>query len=125
MNWSPLEETSLWDLLNAAESRMNPELARFWETVRIEPAKWRQVPFGEAGGGFWVVALLGPLVVWYNDIEDGFNYSKYNSFGEIAEYYCNQDDLEHTLQTLLNYVRSGRLSGGRAGPPIPGVFTPS
>ena len=47
------------------------------------------------------------------------------SDGTFAEYYCNQDDLEHTLQALLNYVHSGRLSGGRAGPPIPGAFTPA
>lgn len=125
MKWSPLEETSLWDLLSAAESRMNPELARFWEAVRIEPVKWRQAPFGEAGGGFWVVALLGTLVVWYNDIEEGFNYSKYNSFGEIAEYCCNQDDLENPLQALLSFAQSGHLSGRRAGPPTPVVFMPS
>ncbi len=122
MSWSPLEESSLWDKLNAAEGRMNPEQARFWEVVRISPQKWKQTPFGEVGGGFWVVAVLGSLVVWYNDIEEGFNYSKYISFGEIAEYWCNQDDLEHALQELLNYVQSGHLSGGRAGPPIAGAF---
>lgn len=122
MNWSPLDEASLWGMLNAAASRMTPEQARFLEAIRISLEKWKQTPYGVAGGGFWVVAILGSLVVWYNDIEEGFNYSKYFAFGEIGEYWCNQDDLEHALQTLLSFVKSGQLSGGKAGPPIAGEY---
>lgn len=34
------------------------------------------------------------MKLWFNDIEDGFNRSKYSDFGKIDEYWCNQDRLE-------------------------------
>jgi hypothetical protein len=120
--WTPISEGSLWDKLNAAESRMSPVLSRLWEVIRVPPQKWAQEPYGNEGGGFWVVAIVGTCVVWYNDIEDGFNYSEYSVFGTIDEYWCNQDDLEHTVEILLTRVRTGELVGGKAGPPEPVTF---
>jgi hypothetical protein len=105
MAGSGLDEQSLWNMLNAAESRMTPHQMRFWEAIRIPPQKWKQTPHGEGGGGFWVIGILGGRVVWYNDIEEGFNHSAYAAFGEIGEYLCNQDRLEHSVQRLLDYVR--------------------
>jgi len=81
---------------------MAPKQLRFWEAIRVSPHKWKQTPHGDEGGGFWVVALLGGRVVWYNDIEEGFNCSKYITAGEIDEYWCNQDDLDVTVQRLLD-----------------------
>jgi hypothetical protein len=122
MGWEPISEASLWNLINAAESRMDISQARLWEVIRIEPAKWSEASYGEAGNGFWVVAVIGNMVVWYNDIEDGFNRSRYSSYGSIGEYLCNQDDLEMTLQQVLNAIETGRDLAPRAGPPIAGVF---
>ena len=122
MSWQPLSEAKLWDLLNAAEQRMSPEIARFWEAIRVSPEKWKQEPWGREGGGFWVVAVLGNLVIWYNDIEDGFNYSKRHGFNEIEDYWCNQDDLEHTLHALLHLVQTGEQPYGRASPPVAGAL---
>lgn len=102
---------------------MEPPQRRLWEAIRISPEKWQQEPYGSEGAGFWVVGILGALVVWYNDIEDGFNYSKYERFGTIEEYWCNQDRLEWILQTLLGYIESGQLVGPRASPPIPGAYS--
>ena len=39
MDWEPISETGLWDLINQAELRMDPEVARFWEAVRLVPEK--------------------------------------------------------------------------------------
>lgn len=122
MSWQPLSESNLWDLLNAAEQRMSPEIARFWEAIRISPEKWKQEPWGREGDGFWVVAVIGNRVVWYNDIEEGFNHSARLSFGEIGEYWCNQDELEHTLHALLHLLQTGEQPNGRASAPVPGSF---
>jgi hypothetical protein len=97
---------------------MNLPQRRLWELVRITPEKWRQEPYGKEGGGFWAVALLGTNVVWYNDIEDGFNCSRYSSRGTIDEYLCNQDELERAIQALLNLILTGQ-SAGSFGPPEP------
>ena len=122
MNWMPISEAALWDELNAAQSRMNPPQLRLWDAIRVSPSKWKEERYGVPGGGFWVVAILGSLVVWYNDIEYGFNYSKYSHFGVIDEYWCNQDELEHTTQRLLVYVQTGQIAGPRVSPPLAGVY---
>lgn len=121
MNWTPLSEASLWDKINAAEYRMDSEQKRLWNLIRIPPQKWSQGPYGTEGGGFWVVAILGSLVVWYNDIEEGFNCSSYSQFGVINDYWCNQDELEYTIQNLCAAIQSGHLCMPRASPPIAGA----
>ena len=124
MAWKPLDEATLWDLMNKARERMNPMERRFWDAVQISPEKWRQNPYGNKGGGFWAVGLMGNTVVWYNDIEDGFNRSHYRQYGTIPddEYWCNQDELEQPIRELMNIVSTGHPGRGRFGPPIPGEY---
>jgi hypothetical protein len=119
MDWEPISELRLQDEINRAEARMNPQQGRLWAAVRVSPVKWQQEPYGACGGGFWVVALLGQIVVWYNDIEDGFNCSTYAQHGVVGEYWCNQDDLEHAVQRLVDLIGHGRALGGALGAPQP------
>lgn len=81
----------------------------------MPPAKWHLSPWGDLGGGFWVVAVRDDRVLWYNDIEDGFNVSRFTETGTIpsTEYSCNQDDLAWALRAL-----DGQLEG-KFGPPRP------
>lgn len=106
-------------MLNSAWQRMSLPQRRFWEAIRIEPQKWASHPYGDLGGGFWAVALVGQTVVWFNDIEDGFNRSHYTTHGTIGAYWCNQDQLEWTVQHILNAIESGSDTGPFAGPPQP------
>lgn len=92
---------------------------RLWEIIKINPVKWRQTPHGTEGGGFWVVAIYGSTVVWFNDIEDGFNRSAWSTPGVIDEYWCNQDELQWTVQHILNQWQDCVPSGGRYGSPEP------
>jgi hypothetical protein len=57
-----------------------------------------------SGGGFWVVAIVGQTVIWYNDIEEGFNRSRYSAYGTIDDYWCNHDELEITVQYLMSAI---------------------
>lgn len=85
MKWEPISEEEIWDEINAAWKRMSVAQRNLWETIQIDPEKWQQHPEGDEGDGFWVVAILGRTVVWYNDIEEGFNRSRYSQYGEIIE----------------------------------------
>jgi len=93
----------------------SPDQQSFFTQVAGRPAKWQQSPWGNAGGGFWVVAIRDGRVLWYNDIEHGFNVSRFVTTGIIpdSEYWCNQDELRWALP---------RLAGERGvnlGPPQP------
>ncbi|MYM25294.1 hypothetical protein GTP46_21930 [Duganella sp. FT135W] len=121
MDWTPITEAALWDLILATEARMEPPEAMLWECVRIPPQKWAEPSYGNVGGGFWVVGILGTTVIWYNDIEDGFNCSSYSDFGTIGEYWCNQDELEHTLQSVRYRIETG-ITNARARACISGTY---
>ena len=105
--WEPISEEALRGRIAQGEARMSPARLRLWEAIRIEPEKWQQHPYGDAGKGFWVVAVVGRTVVWYNDIEDGFNRSRYSAFGQIEDYWCNQDELDVAIEYLDSALRNG------------------
>ena len=119
MDWKPISEADIWDKLNSSWERMSIPQRNFWETIRIDPEKWQQHPYGDEGGGFWAVGLIGRMVLWYNDIEEGFNRSRYSTYGEIGAYWCNQDELEWVVQHIMHEVEDGRPSGPYMGPPEP------
>ena len=63
--------------------------------------------YGDDGGGFWVVGLIGKKVIWFNDIEEGFNISNYSIHGQIDDYNCNQDKLDWVIQRLYHSIEFG------------------
>lgn len=108
MNWAPLGKDEVYFVIDSACQRMSVAQRRLWETIRIEPEKWTLHPHGDEGGGFWAVALFDQTVIWFNDIEEGFNRSPYTTHGTIGTYWCNQDQLEWVLQDLLDIISSSR-----------------
>jgi hypothetical protein len=90
-------------------------LAR-WERMRIVPEKWRCSPWGDAEGGFWVVAVEGDQALWFNHIEGGFNWSPFSTRGTLDGYSCNQtelvDILERIAQELSEHARARIPEGG-------------
>jgi len=121
MTWTPMSELEIWDKINRERERMGARQRKFWDAIRIEPEKWIQSPYGNEGEGFWVVAIIGRIVVWFNDIEDGFNKSTYTKYGFIQDYHCNQDTLEEAVQDVLDIVDTGHVVGGQGGPPTTGA----
>lgn len=57
---------------------------------------------GAEGGGFWVVAIFGSRVLYFNDHEEGFNISPYSKYGTIDEYNCGQSALYDTVVSIYN-----------------------
>ena len=115
--WKPISESELYDQIQKTEADLNGELWNFWQLIKIDPIKWREKEYGDEGGGFWVVAICGTKVIWFNDIEDGFNISGYKTYGEIDGYYCNQDELSWSVTRLFDLVKFGGNINGQAGRP--------
>ncbi|MDF0718937.1 hypothetical protein P0M11_02880 [Kaistella sp. PBT33-4] len=98
--WKPITFSELNELIEFAISKMSPDEIKLWKEVSINPEKWQEVELGEEGKGFWAVAITGNLVIWYNDIEEGFNISPYSNYGKIDEYNAEQDELQMTIRKV-------------------------
>ena len=83
---------------------IQPDCLKFWEYIKIEPEKWKEKQKGHEGNGFWIVAIMGKAVIYYNDIEEGYNLSPFTTFGEIDEYYCNQAELYQIIESLYKEI---------------------
>jgi hypothetical protein len=102
--WEPISLNKLEINILKGELELKGELLNFWNLIKIEPQKWQEKEFGEEGGGFWVVAIFGNEVIYYNDIEEGFNISPYETYGHIKEYWCNQSELNWTISGLYERI---------------------
>ncbi len=102
MTWQPMSLADLHALLCHELAQCSDEERQFFARVSIEPAKWGLAPRGNEGGGFWAVAVHQDRVLWWNDLEDGFNVSRFDVLGQIprGEYWCNQDELRCALPRL-------------------------
>jgi site-specific DNA-adenine methylase len=118
MTWTPITIEEIYDMILATERDLNGELLNFWELIKIYPEKWNEETYGKEGNGFWVVGLIGRRVIYFNDIEEGFNISDYKTYGTIDYYFCNQDKLVWAIQELFDLIKSGGHVQGQAGPPI-------
>jgi len=116
--WKPISESRIRSFIGEDALAFSNDEKEFFESIRIPLQKWDLDKWGDYGEGFWVVAKIEKTVLWYNDIEEGFNYSTYSVLGKIDEYWCDQDDLALAVRRLHNYIRTGE-TGDRCGPPVP------
>lgn len=113
VDWEPISREQLQGEIDRGLELADAEIRAFYEEVSRELAKWQLHPWGDLGGGFWVVAVFADRALWYNDIEGGFNVSTFKHAGSIPsdQYWANQDELHWALARL----RDG--GGSRLGPP--------
>lgn len=95
--WKPISLREINYLLDAFESKGDSNLVNHWNQIKITPEKWD----GTEGNKFWAVAIDNKNVIWYNDIEEGFNISLLSVKGKIIQYNCDQDDLNHAIIKLI------------------------
>lgn len=102
MTWQPMDLADLQAMLSRDLAECTGEQREFFRRASVSPVKWRLAPWEDQGGGFWAVAGNMDRVLWYNDIEDGFNVSRFDVQGEIPrdEYWCSQDSLRWALTRL-------------------------
>lgn len=114
----PVSESKIWDLINSGQAEVSARESRIWELIKIPPSRWSEPQFGSETSGFWAVAAFGDKVLWYNEIEGGFNLSSFTTYGEIAEYWCDQLELHHWIHRIAHAFLSGsELDFAKASPP--------
>lgn len=62
-----------------------------------------------------IVARKGNEVIYWEDVEEGFNVAPIAEDGQILEHWCNQDELKYALDAWID----GRKRTPRLGPAIP------
>ena len=102
--WTPISSEELQKEIDAGVSKMSARERALWNFLRVAPRKWVLSPWGDQGGGFWVVAIGGDACIYYNDIEKGFNVSRYVQHGVIANYFCNQDELQWLIFRMMEAI---------------------
>ena len=102
--WEPLSRDELEIMISHSEYLLTDLEEKFWNYIKTTPQKWQEVKYGKEGGGFWVVAIFGEQVLYYNDIEEGFNASPYKQYGVIDEYHCSQLELHESIKSLYEWL---------------------
>ena len=64
---------------------------RLWDRMRIEPERWAQGQYEDLAG-FWVVAVLGRRCLYYQPVEAGWGWGRYETWGEISTYHWGDAD---------------------------------
>lgn len=97
---TPLSREQIVAMIATGLARYDEDVQTTWAQIQIEPEKWRCSPWGDDGGGFWAVAVVDDQVLWYNDIEEGFNRSVFSERGTIGQYGCSQASITDVLDDL-------------------------
>lgn len=114
-----METTTLSELYNEiqkSESDLEGELLNFWHLIKIIPIKWDQKDYS-IDSSFWVVAICGKRIIWYNDVEGGFNISEYTAFGTFDQFFCEQDEFSWSIVKLYALLKFGGSISGQMGSP--------
>jgi hypothetical protein len=104
--WPSRDDISDW--IARALAERDDAVRAEWNRMRIEPEKWSCSPYADDRGGFWAVAVDGERVLWFNDNEDGFNWSRYTARGRIDEYWCNQTEFAEILEEIAQRISASR-----------------
>lgn len=102
--WPPISIDKIELLILQAELTMDYKALNLWNIIKVTPHKWQEKSFGDDSGGFWVVALFGNQIIYYNDIEEGFNISSFVIYGVIDQYDCNQSELTSPINYLVSQL---------------------
>lgn len=100
--WNPLRKSEILTELFLAEQNLDSSLEIFWNKIKISPTIWKCIDVIEEN--FWVVAKANQYIIWYNDIEEGFNISTYKIDGEIHQYGASKHELQFALQRLISIL---------------------
>ncbi len=106
MNPNP---TDLADEIMIAEKALDglgSRERRLWEHVRIQPTQWRQEQYAGAGS-VWVIAVMGNRCLYFNTIEEGWGWGRFETWGNVTEYHWQQDEIQHSIYQSLFAVDHG------------------
>lgn len=94
--WTPITADDLALLIEADLRDCDEALRSLFSKHRVDPY---HAPLNRLGQEelVFVVARKGNEVMYYEDVEEGFNISPISADGKILERWCNQNSLKWAL----------------------------
>jgi len=94
--WQPISKTELEQIIKEELDQCTPEQKALFAKYKVDPYKASIIRNGTKEDLF-IVAVRDAEVMYYEDVEEGFNFSLLNEDGSIKDHWCNQDELKHAL----------------------------
>ena len=112
--WRPATIAEVAEIVCEDLASCDPEQFAAYERYKVDPYPVPILRYGKLESVI-VVAQNGVEVVYWEDVEDGFNISPVSSEGQLLEHWCNQNELGLALNAWIE----GRPSPGKVGPATP------
>jgi len=91
--------------IRMSERALNLKGGRLWELIQITPERWRCSQYPDVAH-CWVVGIIGHQCLYLNEVEDGFNWGHFSSWGEVDSYGWEQDEVHDALNRLADALDS-------------------
>ena len=113
-DWRPATIAEVQLIVNEDLKKCDVEQIAAFEKYAVEPYIAPIIRYGKEESAV-VVARKGNEVIYWEDVEEGFNFSPVDSNGQILEHWCNQDKLPLAVNAWIE----GRGLHGRCSPAKP------
>jgi hypothetical protein len=100
MKWKPATLSEVGDIVKAELEKCDLEQIATFRRVSIEPYFAPIRRYGKLENVVIVAQKLNEVMYW-EDVEEGFNISPLANDGLILEHWCNQDDLGVALNQWI------------------------
>jgi hypothetical protein len=100
MGWQPASIDDVMAIVNTDLEDCDPEQFAIYKNYAIKPFVAPIERYGRMESVV-VVARNGNEVMYWEDVEEGFNISPISSNGRILEHRCSQDELKHALNAWM------------------------
>ena len=97
MEWKPASIDAVKAIVREGLSRCSAAQAEAFQKFAVEPYVAPLLRYGNAETVV-VVARKGFEVMYWEDVEEGFNISRLSSDGDVLDHFCNQDELGMALE---------------------------
>jgi hypothetical protein len=100
VDWQSATIEQVIEIVKADLARCTPDQIAVFEKYRTPPYRAPLSRYGQDESVI-VVAQKENEVVYWEDVEEGFNVSPLVTDGKVLEHWCNQDDLGTALNRWL------------------------
>ena len=99
-DWQPATIEAVNEIVAGDLKDCDAEQLAAFAKYRVEPFSASIVRYGRKESVV-VVARNGDQVIYWEDVEDGFNVSPISPDGRVLEHWCNQDELRLALNAWI------------------------